>query len=139
MRDDGRVRGRPKSQAEIEKELDDLTDHLEAMTNGGISPWTGDTFDSLDALNATFAETKTAWKVAEAVESLRLKDDAVKAGGKPESDATRAQRAIVACQTQLGAYHYAEAAKDARREAASNIRSIIDAKRTQAANVRVQT
>ena len=126
---------RPKGQAEIEEELENLAAHLEALTNGGYSPITGEALIGYDEILALAADAEVDYKVEFA---RRIVEEATDPPPRDRKDLQEA-RATLACQDLLRTRRRADAVAASRKEALYTTRARLDAKRTQAANVRAQT
>lgn len=125
---------RPLSQVEVEKALLDEVDRLEALTNGGHDPETGEELTGYDDACRAAAEAEVDWKVGFA-EGMILQ------AGRASKERRDLQEARVT-QTKkdlLRAYKITEAVRNSHKEALTSSRARIDALRTIAANVRAQT
>lgn len=133
----GRQRGRPVSQVEIETDLLEEVEHLEALTNGGPSPKTGEDMVGYDVTCAMAAEAEADWKIEQA--KGMISQAARTAGGRAEAKHTQEARVLATKGDLYRRYKMAAAVKDGHKEALTTSRTRIDAIRTIAANVRAQT
>lgn len=125
-----RDRTRPLSQVEVEAELLDQVEHLEALTNGdedlGIVGY--------DQVCEAAADAEVEWKLAFAREMLTQANR----GSKERRDLQESRATTIHAEA-FRAYKLRGAQKDAAKEALVTTRTKIDALRTIAANVRAQT
>lgn len=126
----------PKSQAAIEAELEALSGHLEALTNGGPSPMTGEVLTGYDEILEDQANAEVDWKLAFAQKMIQ---EAGRSTDYRDRKDLQEARATMALQEKLRRYKIATAVAAHSKEALATTRAQMDAKRTQAANVRAQT
>lgn len=133
-------RGRAMSQVEVEEGLLEEIGHLEALTNGGASPKTGDDLQGYDETCRLAAEAEADWKIEEA-KGLIHQANQPPGEGKTRGEGEYMRRArVLATKPDLyRAYKVRGAAKDGHKEALVTSRARADALRTIAANIRTQT
>ena len=132
-----RDRTRPVSQVEVEGALLDEVEHLEALTNGGQSPKSGEDFVGYDDICRMAAEAEADWKIAQAKGMIGQAQRTE--GTRAEAKHTQEARVLATHADLFRAYRVTAAVKDGAKEALVTSRSRIDALRTIAANVRAQT
>lgn len=126
------------SQADVEAALLAEVDHLEALTNGGASPKTGDVLVGYDALCSTAAEAEADWKIEEAKALVQMASR-TEAGTRGEAEYLRRARVLSIHAEKFRRYKVAGAVKESAKEALVTSRTRTDALRTISANVRAQT
>lgn len=135
------MRGRPVSQVEVEAELLDRGEHLEALTTGGVSPLFPDDppFEGYDDLCEAAAEAEADWKIQEASSIVSLANKPREEGTRAEPEYLRKARVLALHHEKYRHYKRTGAERDARKEALTTTRDRMDALRTVAANQRTQT
>ena len=133
-----RDRTRPWSQVEVETALLEEVEHLEALTNGGVSPKTdGTDLVGYDVICTRAAEAEADWKIAQAKGMIGQAQRTE--GTRAEAKHTQEARVLATHADLFRSYRVTAAVKDGAKEALVTSRSRIDALRTIAANVRAQT
>lgn len=127
----------PMSQGEVETELLVEVAHLEALTNGGETPKTGEILTGYDSTCRVAAEAEAEWKIQEARFLVAQADRPRE--GRAEAVELRKARALSIHGDLYRAYKVGAAVKDGHKEALVTSRARLDALRTISANVRVQT
>lgn len=135
------MRGRPVSQVEVEEELLQRGEHLEALTSGGVSPLfpDDDPFEGYDDLCEAAADAEADWKIQEASALVHLADRPKEEGKRGEPEYLRKARVLALHKDKFRAYKMTAAERDGRKEALTTTRTRMDALRTVAANQRTQT
>lgn len=131
------ARGRPLSQVEVETDLMEEVEHLEALTNGGHSPKSDADLLGYDDICDLAADAEADWKITEANTLIALA--AKKTEGRGEPEYLRRARVLQAHGDLYRSYKKAGAVKESRKEAMTTSRNRLDAVRTIAANIRTQT
>ena len=126
------------SQVEVEGALMEEVDHLEALTNGGASPKTGDVLLGYDEVCQEAAEAEATWKIEEA-KGLILQAAHAPEGKRAEPEYLRRARVLASKADLYRAYKIKAGVKDSHKEALVTSRNRADALRTIAANIRSQT
>lgn len=131
-------RGRPVSQVEVETALLEEVEHLEALTNGGVSSKTdGESLVGYDDICREAAESEADWKIEQAKGMIAQAQRTT--GGRAEAKHTQEARVLATKADLYRRYKVTAAVKEGHKEALVTSRSRIDALRTIAANVRAQT
>lgn len=125
------------SQGEVEEALLQEVGHLEALTNGGPSPKTGESLQGYDETCESAASAEADWKIQEARFLVAQADRPRE--GRAEAVELRKARALSIHGDLYRAYKVTGAQKDGHKEALVTSRARLDALRTISANVRVQT
>lgn len=126
-------------QAEVEVALMEEIGHLEALTNGGESPKTGDALQGYDETCRLAAEAEADWKIEEAKGLILQAAQGSPEGKRGEPEYLRRSRVLATKADLYRAYKVRGAAKDGHKEALVTSRARSDALRTIAANIRTQT
>lgn len=132
------MKGRPMGQAEVEVALMEEIGHLEALTNGGESPKTGDALQGYDETCKMAAEAEADWKIEEARGLIAMAAQPPTDGKRGESEYMRRARVLATKSDLYRAYKVRGGAKDAHKEALVTSRERANALRTIAANIRTQ-
>lgn len=135
------MRGRPVSQVEVETDLLEWVEHLEVLTNGGVSPKfpEDEPFEGYDDLCEAAAGAEADWKIQEASALVALADRPKEEGKRAEPEYLRKARVLALHKEKFRAYKMTSAQKEARKEALTSTRARCDALRTVCANTRTQT